>query len=287
MSIVADQRTPGWFWLHDRIIDTYGRELGPIGIAVYACLARHADKAGESFPAKNTIATEIGASKRAVDTAIARLAHFKLITITKRKANPGDFDSNIYTLLNPPRFIVKPPVKTLDDLAAEAAEAENQPAPRSAPSSSPSLDRPLSVFPSGASGALPVVQVVHYPPAGDAPGSAGGALPPGQNDGSQLPMPPEFPSLTASNGSTTTSENPWEKTKAFMRLQLPKSTYDSWLRDTVLLAATEDEYTIRVHDANTREWLSKRLQNKIALNLQSIAGRQITVKYVTAQEIPQ
>lgn len=283
MSIVADQRTPGWFWLHDRIIDTYGRELGPIGIAVYACLARHADKAGESFPAKITIATEIGASKRAVDTAIARLAHFKLITVTKRKATPGDFDSNIYTLLNPPRFIVQPPVKTLDDLAAEAAEAENQPAPRSAPSSSPSLDRPLSVFPSGAGGALPVVQVVHYPPAGDAPGSAGGALPPWQKDGSQLPMPPEFPSLTAS----TTSENPWEKTKAFMRLQLPRSTYDTWLRDTTLIAATEDEYTIRVHDANTREWLSKRLQNKIALNLQSVAGRQITVKYVTAQEIPQ
>jgi hypothetical protein len=283
MSIVADQRTPGWFWLHDRIIDTYGRELGPIGIAVYACLARHADKAGESFPAKITIATEIGASKRAVDTAIARLAHFKLITVTKRKATPGDFDSNIYTLLNPPRFIVQPPVKTLDDLAAEAAEAENQPAPRSAPSSSPSLDRPLSVFPSGAGGALPVVQVVHYPPAGDAPGSAGGALPPWQTDGSQLPMLPEFPSLTAS----TTSENPWEKTKAFMRLQLPRSTYDTWLRDTTLIAATEDEYTIRVHDANTREWLSKRLQNKIALNLQSVAGRQITVKYVTAQEIPQ
>ena len=44
---------------------------------------------------------------------------------------------------------------------------------------------------------------------------------------------------------------------------------------------------IRVHDANTREWLSQRLQGKIALNLQSVTDRQITVKYVTAQEIPQ
>jgi hypothetical protein len=113
MSIVADQRTPGWFWLHDRIIDTYGRELGPIGIAVYACLARHADKAGESFPAKNTIATEIGASKRAVDTAIARLAHFKLITVTKRKAALGGYDSSVYTLANLTEITPKPPTEEI------------------------------------------------------------------------------------------------------------------------------------------------------------------------------
>jgi len=82
-----------------------------------------------------------------------------------------------------------------------------------------------------------------------------------------------------------------------MRLQLPRSTYETWLRDTVLLTATDDQYTIRVRDTNTRDWLTQRLQGKIALNLQSIAGHPITVKYVTAetfgadtfgaQEIPQ
>jgi len=114
MSIVADQRTPGWFWLHDRIIDTYGPALGPIGIAVYVCLARHADKAGESFPAKVTIAAEIGASKRAVDEAIKQLANLKLITVTVRKLTIGDNDSNIYTLLDPPRFIIDKPVPSED-----------------------------------------------------------------------------------------------------------------------------------------------------------------------------
>ena len=273
MPAVADQRTPGWFWCHDRLIDTYGPELGPIGIAVYVCLARHADKAGECFPAKATIGAEIGASKRAVDEAISRLVIFKLITVTKRKAAPGDHDSNLYTLLEPPRFIVIMATETAVDAIHEGI------------STSPSLDSPLTVFPSGAGGALPVVQVVHHPPAGDAPGSAGGALPPPPAAGLQLPLPPEFPDMTASNGSTTTSENPWERLKGFMRPQLPRNTYESWLRDTVLIAATEDEYTIRVHDANTRDWLSKRLQSKIALNLQNVAGRQITVKYVTAQEI--
>jgi hypothetical protein len=42
---VTDQRTPGWFWRHDRIIDTYGSKLKPIGIAIYVCLARHANDA--------------------------------------------------------------------------------------------------------------------------------------------------------------------------------------------------------------------------------------------------
>ena len=271
MPAVADQRTPGWFWCHDRLIDTYGPELGPIGIAVYVCLARHADKAGECFPAKATIGAEIGASKRAVDEAISRLVTFKLITVTKRKAAPGDHDSNLYTLLEPPRFIVIMPTNTAVDAIHEGV------------STSPSLDSPLTVFPSGAGGALPVVQVVHHPPAGGAPGSAGGALPPWQKDGPQLPMPFEFPSLTA----TTTSENPWEKLKGFMRPQLPKSTYETWLRDTTLLTATENEYTIRVRDANTREWLSLRLQGQIALNLRSVTDHPVTIKYVTAQEIPQ
>jgi chromosomal replication initiation ATPase DnaA len=92
-------------------------------------------------------------------------------------------------------------------------------------------------------------------------------------------MPPEFPGLTAS----TPSENPWEKLKGYMRPQLPRSTYDTWLKDTTLLTATQDEYAIRVRDANTRDWLTQRLKGKIALSLHSITGRQITVKYVTAE----
>ena len=180
MPAVADQRTPGWFWCHDRLIDTYGPELGPIGIAVYVCLARHADKAGECFPAKATIGAEIGASKRAVDEAISRLVTFKLITVTKRKAAPGDHDSNLYTLLEPPRFIVIMQTNTAVDAIHEGV------------STSPSLDSPLTVFPSGAGGAPPVVQEVHYPPAGGAPGSAGGALPPHSRPGCNFPCRPNF-----------------------------------------------------------------------------------------------
>jgi hypothetical protein len=271
MPAVADQRTPGWFWCHDRLIDTYGPELGPIGIAVYVCLARHADKAGECFPAKATIAAEIGASKRAVDEAISRLVTFKLITFTKRKAAPGDHDSNLYTLLEPPRFIVIMSTETAVDAIHEGV------------STSPSLDSPLTVFPSGAGGALPGVQEVHHPPAPPAGGGAGDALPPWQKDGSQIPTQPEFPNLTAS----VMSENPWEQMKGFMRLQLPRGTYESWLRDTTLVKTTEDEYTVRVHDANARDWLTQRLGGKIAANLQTVAGHPINVKYVTAQELTQ
>lgn len=271
MPTVTDQRTLGWFWCHDRIIDAYGSKIGPIGIAVYVCLTRHADKAGESFPAKVTIAAEIGVSKRAVDEAISRLVGLKLITVTQRKAAPGDHDSNLYTLLEPPRFIVSKPVEIAAGVSA-----------------SPSLDSPLTGFPSGAGGALPVVQVVHHPPAGSAPGGAGGALPPWRGEQrtdlqDDLPAPPEMPNFLAG----TTSANPWDRLKGYMRLQLPRATYETWLRDTVLVAATENEYTVRVQDLNARDWLNHRLAAKIERNLGDIAGRPITVKYITAQEVAQ
>ena len=278
-----DDRT-GWFWLHDRIYDTYLPVIGHMAMLVYIALARHANKAGESWAAKSTLAKELKMSERTVDTAIAILAKYRLILITRRPGDKARWETNIYTIIDPPKYIVTAPTKSLDQLATEAAEeAENQPIPTPAPSSSPSVCSPSGCCPLDAP-AAPIWGRV-LPPKGandDTMGAVGAPLIQ-QKDGSQLPVPPEFPSLTAS----TASENPWEQLKGFMRPQLPRTTYETWLRDTTLLTATENEYTIRVHDAHTREWLSKRLQSKIAVSLQNITGRHITVKYVTAQEIPQ
>ena len=50
--------TQGWFRVPNEIIDAHGPALGPFGIAVYCCLAHHADAGGLCWPSFNTIARE-------------------------------------------------------------------------------------------------------------------------------------------------------------------------------------------------------------------------------------
>ncbi len=55
---IYDRRRKDRFWIHDVIIDHYGREIGAYGVAVYCYLARRADPSGKSFPRIRLIAEE-------------------------------------------------------------------------------------------------------------------------------------------------------------------------------------------------------------------------------------
>jgi len=93
-----DRRNTNWFWCDNQIIDTIGRQLGPIAVATYCALARHANSDGHAWPAKATIAAEIHASPRAVQTALHALQDAGAIAIYTDPQHA----SNTYTLLDPP-----------------------------------------------------------------------------------------------------------------------------------------------------------------------------------------
>ena len=153
-------RRQGWFWAHNAIVDVYGAQLGPLGVAVYAVLARHANAAGNAWPSKATIADKLGISKRSVDKAIHQLEACHLVRVSRRRDAAGDAAANLYLLL---------PVDSIGDQDLVDQEED-----------SPSPGSPSTVFPSGAPGALPLVQKVHHPPAESAPPSdenAGGSAP--------------------------------------------------------------------------------------------------------------
>lgn len=89
----------GWFWVDNSIVDLHGASLGPVGVAVYAVLARHANGDGVCWPAKNTIGSRLGISKRAVDKAIAQLERCGLIQVERRQKDSGQSSTNRYHLL--------------------------------------------------------------------------------------------------------------------------------------------------------------------------------------------
>ena len=65
-----------------------------------------------------------------------------------------------------------------------------------------------------------------------------------------------------------------------LQLQLTKSTFDTWLRDTALLSHTPDtnEFVIGVNDAYTKDWLEHRLLSTIQRTLIGICGRSATAR---------
>lgn len=93
-----DRRSTNWFWCDNQVIDNLGRQLGPIAVATYCALARHANTDGHAWPAKSTIASEIHASPRAVQTALHQLQDAGAISIYQEPQHA----SNTYTLLDPP-----------------------------------------------------------------------------------------------------------------------------------------------------------------------------------------
>jgi hypothetical protein len=93
---------PHSFRVDNCIIDEYGDEIGAIGVAVYAALARYADRAsGECWPKVKTIAAKLRLSPNCVKKYLHQLAALGLISIASRYTDQGDHTSNRYTLHDP------------------------------------------------------------------------------------------------------------------------------------------------------------------------------------------
>jgi Helix-turn-helix domain len=100
---LRDSRKRGWFWARNEIFDWWGQAIGPMGIAIYLCLCRHANGRGESHPSFARIAAECGMSKRSAIRTMKVLIVNHLIHSEQRISEKGDPDSNTYTILDLPK----------------------------------------------------------------------------------------------------------------------------------------------------------------------------------------
>ena len=100
---VRSRRTQEWFFVQNTIIDDYGEQLGPYGIAIYATLCRFANNERQDcFPNHATLAHRIGTSKRQVVRKLRQLLALKLISWDRQQMPTGGNTSNLYVLLDPP-----------------------------------------------------------------------------------------------------------------------------------------------------------------------------------------
>ncbi len=144
-TTLQDTRTPGWFWIEDAVIDRFGPHIGAIGVAVYAYLARRADKQGICFPSYQTVARQLNLSRRTVITYISLLEQHRLIVAASRSAGSKARSTNAYRLAD---------LHQPDGLGKGGAAGSPPPA--------------ANGHPTGATPAL--VQQVHQGGAADSPG---------------------------------------------------------------------------------------------------------------------
>src|SRR5918995_5308376 len=88
MSVqTRDRRTRHTFWIDGRVIDDFAPVMGryPFGaaaLAVYAVLARRADRDGDSWPSLSLIAEDSGTSTSTVKRALRLLELLELLEIS-------------------------------------------------------------------------------------------------------------------------------------------------------------------------------------------------------------
>jgi hypothetical protein len=95
--------TPGHYSSFDNaIIDHHAKTIGAIGVAIYAVLARYANrKTGECWPSLGRLATLLDCARSTIKLSLRKLEACGLITITPRHDEAGDATSHLYTLLDP------------------------------------------------------------------------------------------------------------------------------------------------------------------------------------------
>lgn len=96
---VRDIRAGNWHWAENAILDQYGAQLGPYGLAVYYCLCRFASQASETHVSQERIAERIGCSVRQVKREVIKLRDAGLIQVDEHKDARGMNSAATYTLV--------------------------------------------------------------------------------------------------------------------------------------------------------------------------------------------
>ena len=91
----------------------------------------------------------------------------------------------------------------------------------------------------------------------------------------------ESNALAPQNGAVNSvdAEAIWQAARSQLAMQMPAATYDTWMRDTKVVAYEDGEFIIGIPNAYVRDWLENRLRNKIKKTLSALLGRSVQINF--------
>ncbi|MDP1714307.1 MAG: chromosomal replication initiator protein DnaA [Anaerolineales bacterium] len=79
------------------------------------------------------------------------------------------------------------------------------------------------------------------------------------------------------------TEQAWQSVLAQLQMEMPRASFDTWVRDTRPLAYENGIITIGVRNAYARDWLENRLATNVSRLLIEILNSNVSVKFVVSQ----
>jgi chromosomal replication initiator protein len=76
------------------------------------------------------------------------------------------------------------------------------------------------------------------------------------------------------------AEQVWQATLGQLQMEMPRATFDTWLKGATLLTHEDGEYVIGVNDAYRKDWLENRLLGSVKRTLGQVANRSVEVRFV-------
>ena len=79
------------------------------------------------------------------------------------------------------------------------------------------------------------------------------------------------------------AQEAWQSAIEQLQMEMPKATFDTWLRDTRLLSYEDGFFTIGAHTVYACEWLDSRLSSTVTRLLMGIMNRSVEIKFVVTE----
>jgi hypothetical protein len=80
----------------------------------------------------------------------------------------------------------------------------------------------------------------------------------------------------------------WQTVLEQLQMEMPRASFDTWVRDTKALDFSDGALTIGVRNAYARDWLESRLASTVSRLLIGIMNQTVQVEFIVAQsEVPQ
>ena len=79
------------------------------------------------------------------------------------------------------------------------------------------------------------------------------------------------------------AERAWQAVLGQLQVDIPKATYDTWVRDTALIAYEDGSFIVGVQNAYARDWLDSRLKKTITNILTGVMNRTGEVRFAVWQ----
>ncbi len=79
-----------------------------------------------------------------------------------------------------------------------------------------------------------------------------------------------------------TSEQAWQSVLGQLQMEMPRASFDTWVRDTRLIAYEDGVMTIGVRNAYARDWLENRLMSTVTRLLAGTMNCPVEVRFIVA-----